>query len=88
MVNKKEENLIYTLGALDSNANKVMDVNSLMIAFNNYLNAIQSKDEIVGTPIHFYLKKISLQQIARLWIAKYYPQVENDKKNSDDGEIK
>ncbi len=76
--NKKDENLIHTLGSLDSKTNMVMDINSLMTAFNNYLNAIQEKEIIVGTPIHFYLKKITAQQVARLWIAKHYPKGEND----------
>ncbi len=76
--------LLNTLGAIDNQANKVMNINSLMLAFENYLNAILPKEgEVIGTPIHFYLKKITAPQIAGLWLSKYFPEEEKKKKNEE-----
>lgn len=76
LVNAREESLIIGLGTMDSRANNIMDINSLMTAFDNYLNVIKEKNDIIGTPINFYLKKITPQYIAKLWISKYFPENE------------
>ncbi len=81
---KRTAGLLNTLGAMDNQTNKVMDINSLMLAFENYLNAILPKEgKVIGTPIHFYLKKITAPQIAGLWLNKYFPEEEKEKKNEE-----
>ncbi len=69
----KIQSVIQGLGKIDQGANKVMDVNSLMSAFENYLQAIQGTKTCIGVPINYYLKKISGASLARLWISKYFP---------------
>ena len=77
MTSTKEQSIMRSLGTIDSKANNVMDVNSLMTALENYIKEIKQKDSIVGAPINFYLKKITAPQIAKLWIDKYYPDSDN-----------
>jgi DNA-binding ferritin-like protein (Dps family) len=59
---------------MDSKANNIMDINSLMTAFENYVTAIKAKEDVVGTPVNFYLKKLTAQNIAKLWVSKYFPE--------------
>lgn len=71
------KNIMQQLGNIDHGSNKIIDINSMMSAFENYLQSIKTKDESLGIPINFYLKKISRSQLANLWINKYYPEKEN-----------
>lgn len=71
--NAKIQGLIKGLGKIDHGSNNVLDINSMMTAFENYLSAIKNKDNNVGVPISFNLKKISKSQIEGLWQVKYYP---------------
>lgn len=73
--NAKIQSLVKGLGKIDHGSNNVLDINSMMTAFENYLTAIKNKDNNVGVPISFNLKKISKSQIEGLWQDKYYPQV-------------
>ncbi|OHX63976.1 hypothetical protein [Flammeovirga pacifica] len=79
--NAKVQSLIQGLQKVDSATNKVMDINSLMSAFENYLTTIKSSDELVGIPIQFYLKKINRKQVVKLWLDKYYNSQLIKKKN-------
>lgn len=80
------ESIITSLGKIDHGNNKVLDINSMMIAFDNYVKDIRSgntNNSVVGVPINFYLKKLSQNDIAKLWVDKYYPQNENTNKESE-----
>lgn len=59
------------LQAVDDGSNKMLDINSLMTAFEDYIQkAIDGK---VGVPINYFIKPITASQLAQMWIAKYYP---------------
>jgi len=59
------------LQAVDDGSNKMLDINSLMTAFEDYISkAIDGK---VGVPINYYPKPITAAQLAQMWVAKYYP---------------
>lgn len=62
---------IQSLGAIDHGSNKVVDVNTLMNAFENYITQV-SDIKSVGIPISFFFRRISRGHIARLWIDKYF----------------
>ena len=73
------------LGNIDQTSNnKVMDISSLMTAFENYLEVIKGKD--AGIPISFYVRNISKMQLLRLWKEKYYPDknAKPEDKNKDE----
>lgn len=59
------------LGEIDDGKNKMIDINSLMTAFEDYVN--KAIDGNIGVPINYYLKSITRAQLAQMWVAKYYP---------------
>lgn len=65
------QSVIQGLGSIDQSSNKIVDLNTLMNAFDNYI-AQASSDKSVGIPISFFFKKISKAHIARLWLDKYF----------------
>lgn len=65
------QSVIQGLGTIDHGSNKVVDVNTLMNAFDNYITKVSDVDS-VGIPISFFFKKISKSRIARLWLDKYF----------------
>ncbi|QHE77918.1 hypothetical protein [Hydrogenophaga sp. PBL-H3] len=65
------QSVIQGLGAIDHGSNKIVDLNTLMNAFDNYITQASS-DKSVGIPISFFFKKISKAHIARLWLDKYF----------------
>lgn len=71
--NAKNQAIIKELGKIDHEANNIMDINSLMSAFDNYLAAVKDKSSTMGIPISFSVKNITRGQIVKLWSDKYYP---------------
>ena len=51
--------------------NKILDINSLMTAFEDYVDKAIAGD--IGVPITYYLKPITASQLAQMWVAKYFP---------------
>ncbi|HEX8563517.1 MAG TPA: hypothetical protein VF676_11110 [Flavobacterium sp.] len=71
--NAKNQAIIKELGKIDHEANNVMDINSLMNAFDNYLAAVKDKSGNMGIPISFTVKNLTRAQITNLWKDKYFP---------------
>jgi hypothetical protein len=67
------QNLIQGLGKIDQGANKVIDLNTLMNSFDNYLEEV-NKEESSGMPVSFMFRKITRPQLARMWLDKYYAE--------------
>lgn len=69
--NSYVKNVVSSLGDLDSTKNQVIDTNSLMTAFDDYVQkAIAGK---CGVPINFFLKPITSRQLAESYLNKFYP---------------
>jgi hypothetical protein len=66
----RTNSLIRALNEADRGANRVLDVNSLMGAFENYLAAIQK--EGAGVPTGFHLRTIGKREIAKLWLKRNF----------------
>lgn len=64
-------NVMSGLEKIDSGQNKMLDINSLMTAFEDYVDKALAGN--IGVPINFYLKSITRVQLAQMWVAKYYP---------------
>ena len=60
------------LEKIDDGANKMLDINSLMSAFEDFCN--KALDGSSGVPINFFLKPITRSQLAQMWVSKYYPK--------------
>ncbi len=65
------QSVLSKLGEIQGMKVKVLDVNSLMTAFNNYVEAARKGG--IGVPINYYLKPITRTQLAQMWVSKYYP---------------
>jgi hypothetical protein len=63
------------LSKLDDGQNKMLDITSMMVAFEDYVKAATGVDENVkiGVPINYYTKPITRTQLAQMWVSKYYP---------------
>lgn len=57
---------------VDDGQNKMLDINSLMTAFEDYVDKALTGN--IGVPINYYLRDITKSALAHLWVAKYFPQ--------------
>ncbi|KND89248.1 hypothetical protein TOPH_06176 [Tolypocladium ophioglossoides CBS 100239] len=74
MVSMKAGELRAALSALaeiDDGSNKILDINSMMTALEDYLK--KAADGTSGIPVNYYLKDITKGMLAEMWVAKYYP---------------
>lgn len=83
MLSMKSAEIKSTLSALaevDDGNNKMLDVNSMMTALDDYLK--KAADGTSGVPINYYLKDITKSMLVEMWVAKYYPgrymMIQND----------
>lgn len=60
------------LGDIDDGQNKMLDINSLMTAFEDYVDKALAGN--LGVPLNYYLKSVPKAALAHLWVSKYYPQ--------------
>jgi hypothetical protein len=87
MITLKNETIKATLSGvseIDDGQNQIIDTNSMMTAMEDYVNRCVSGDDNVGVPINYYLKPITQSEIARAWMAKYYPNKYNQAGAADD----
>ena len=66
------KSVISGLAEVDDGQNKMIDINSLMDAFSDYVAKINSGK--IGVPINYYIKPITRAQLAQMWVSKYYPE--------------
>ncbi|CAP65873.1 uncharacterized protein PODANS_5_10810 [Podospora anserina S mat+] len=71
MQGKAIEASLSALATIDDGKNKILDVNSMMTALDDYLKKAAQGDS--GVPINYYLKDIDQKMLAQMWAAKYYP---------------
>jgi hypothetical protein len=64
-------NVMLGLGKIDDGVNKMLDINSMMTAFEDYVDKAIAGE--IGVPINYYVKSISRAQLAEMWVAKYFP---------------
>jgi hypothetical protein len=72
MQNERLNAIIKNMSSIDRDKNKAMDINTLMDAFENYITSISAKNEIVGSPVSFHVKRITKADIYTLWSKKYF----------------
>lgn len=63
--------VIGAVSEVDAVKDKVMNVQSMITAFEDYVDKAISGE--IGVPINFFLKSISRAQLAEMWSAKYFP---------------
>ncbi|KAI9903528.1 hypothetical protein N3K66_000057 [Trichothecium roseum] len=65
------ESTLSALAQIDDQSNKILDINSMMAALEDYISKVTETD--TGVPLNYYLKDISKDMLAEMWVAKYYP---------------
>lgn len=89
MITLKNATISSTLSGvseIDDGQNKIIDINSVMNALEDYVNRCVSGGDNIGVPINYYLKPITQSEIARAWMAKYYPNKYNKAGSADDSD--
>jgi hypothetical protein len=71
MQSTKVASVMAGLSNTDTQNNKILDINSMMTAFDDYV--IKAAGGEIGVPINYFLKNITRAQLAEMWVAKYYP---------------
>merc|ERR1712137_618202 len=71
--------VVNELAEIGSAGNKVIDMNSMMVALDDYVQ--QAREAKCGVPINFYLSWLDKRRIAKMILDKYEPgwnQVANE----------
>lgn len=76
--NMRMASMISTMADIDRKDNKVLDINSLMTALDNYIDYVNNDEELKGAPVHFYTRTLTRSEILRLWHEKYHPEKEDE----------
>jgi hypothetical protein len=71
MKNAEMKAALSALAEIDDGNNKVIDINSMMTALEDYFK--KAAEGTSGVPINYFLKDISKGMLAEAWVAKYYP---------------
>ncbi len=69
--NKRLSTLLETASKTDKEQNNVIDLNSLLTAFDNYITTISDGKDVYGIPIRFFTEELTKADIIRLWNKKY-----------------
>lgn len=72
---------VSAIAAVDTQKNKVIDMNSLMTAIDDFVERANKGDG--GVPINFYIKYVTERTIAQQWMEKYYPEMLYEKEDKD-----
>ncbi len=65
------DSVVSNLSTVDNNNNKIIDTNSLMTAFDDYVKKAAEGD--CGVPINFFVREITKSEIAKAWLKKFSP---------------
>lgn len=87
MIQLKNATIAATLSGvsdIDDGQNQIIDTNSMMTALEDYVNKCIEGGDNLGVPVNYYLKPITQSEIARAWLAKYYPNKYNKAGAADD----
>ena len=69
--NAQIKGVLEGLSVIDDGKNKILDINSMMTAFEDYVQKALKGDS--GMPINYYLKRITKSDLAEMWVQKYFP---------------
>lgn len=63
--NAQISGVLSGLSEIDDGSNKVLDINSMMTAFEDYVDKALGGE--LGMPVNYYLKSITKSQLAQMW---------------------
>lgn len=65
--------------------NKIIDMNTMMTAFSDYVT--QAAGGGVGIPINYFIKELTKEEIAKVYIRKFYPNGATNQKDAMAGAL-
>ena len=69
--NAQIKGVLTGLSEIDDGSNKILDINSMMTALEDYIDKALKGE--LGVPVNYYLKPITKSQLAQMWVNKYFP---------------
>jgi len=69
--NTEIQGVLSGLADIDDGQNKMLDVNTLMTAFEDFVAKASSGSS--GVPVNYFIKPVTKSQLAKLWVDKYFP---------------
>lgn len=69
--NAQISGVLSGLQDIDDGNNKIIDINSMMTALDDYIEKAGNGE--IGVPINYYIKPITKSQLAQMWVNKYFP---------------
>ncbi len=83
MKNAKIKGVLEGLSTIDETENKVLDINSMMTALDDYVEKALAGN--LGVPINYYIKPITKLELAKMWVKKYYGGKYEEPKKEESG---
>jgi len=80
------KNTVSALGSFDTANNRVIDMNSLITAFTDYIQKAINGN--AGVPTNFNVRDIYKKDIAAAYIAQYYPNGASTQKEAVAGQLR
>jgi len=77
-------NVVSNLGIIENDNNQVIDTNSLMTAFDDYVQQATKGED--GVPINFFIREITKSAIVKAWMKKFNPRANWQFSSGDDSE--
>jgi hypothetical protein len=71
------QSVMLGLDEIDAKKNSMIDLNSLVTAFDDYLEKV-SDGECGGVPITYFVKPITKAALAEMWLAKHRPDATSE----------
>ena len=71
--NSYVKNVVSSVHEAQNKDNKMIDINSLMTAFDDYVERAGKGSDSIGVPINFYIKEIGAKDVAFEYLKKYSP---------------
>jgi len=79
------KNAVATTKEVETKNNQVIDTNSLMTAFEDFVNKAMAGES--GVPMSFYYKNLTKNDIAKCYIRKFYPNGISSGEDATRGEL-
>jgi hypothetical protein len=75
MERSKISSVISAVSESDKASNNIIDLNSVMLALDDYIKQVRVADG--GVPVNFYVTKLNKNRVLELWFKEYLSECYN-----------
>lgn len=65
--------ILSAVSKSDDTKNSVLNMKTLIDALDNYIEVIGAKDQVVGVPVSFFIRRLTKAEVAKSWLRRYCP---------------